>query len=258
MAVMIFRPIDQPTDANVHEFGLEVGGVRIDTTPEAIDVDFARAAIMVIDMQNAFVREGGYFDTIGVDIEKIGSIVVPCRKIINAARTLGIKVVYMQMTEYSQSLLDVDEKSPHLKKRAARLSFPPQQVRESYYYSGTWGHQIIDELRPLPQDIVIEKHRHDGFIDTELHRTLTVHNVNTLFFTGIATNICVESTLRHAFFLDYYAIIVSDAVSPMGPDMLQAATLTNVQSTFGWIASSNDLKESFRREANNQGFPPSV
>jgi ureidoacrylate peracid hydrolase len=67
-----------------------------------------------------------------------------------------------------------------------------------------------------------------------------------LFFVGAATNICVESTLRHAFSLDYFPILVSDAVSQMGSNITQEATILNVQSTFGWVANVEDLVRAIR------------
>ena len=231
--------------------------LQIMTTTDVLDIDLAKTAILVIDMQNAFIRDGGYFDVIGIDTQRINSIVPVCKKMIDAARVMGIKIVFLKMTESPQLPPEACETSPRLKKRATRLSSATPRLDKNFYYKESWGHQIIDELQPQPQDIIIEKHRHDGFIDTALHPTLAAHNVNTLLFIGIATNICVESTLRHAFFLDYYAIIVSDAVSPMGGNMLQAATLANVQSTFGWVVHSSELISCFHKATNRRKPAPS-
>ena len=74
---------------------------------------------------------------------------------------------------------------------------------------------------------------------TNLDIILRTLGIKHLVFIGTATNICVESTLRRAFFLDYFPILVSDAVSQMGPAPLQEATILNVQSTFGWVTSSD-------------------
>jgi ureidoacrylate peracid hydrolase len=73
---------------------------------------------------------------------------------------------------------------------------------------------------------------------TNLDIVLRTLGIKYLLFLGIATNVCVESTLRHAFFLDYFPILVSDAVSQKGSQVTQEATILNVQSTFGWVTDT--------------------
>ena len=105
---------------------------------------------------------------------------------------------------------------------------------------------IIKELEPKQGDIVVRKQKHDGFIGTNLDIVLKTYCINYLLFIGTATNICVESTLRHAFSLQYFPILVSDAVSQLGPVSTQKATIFNVQSTFGWITTSKKLLNTMR------------
>jgi ureidoacrylate peracid hydrolase len=109
------------------------------------------------------------------------------------------------------------------------------------YIYGTWGAEIIDELKPRAEDITIKKQRYDGFFGTNLDLTLRTLGIKYLFFIGTATNICVESTIRHAFFLDYFPILVSDAVSHLGPGITQQAAIFNIQSTFGWVTTSDNV-----------------
>lgn len=218
-------------------------GLRLNALPEPVTIDLSRTAVIVVDMQNAFAKNGGYFDNIGVDISKTQKIVPTCRRILDAVRARGLKVIYLQMTDVPSHSDDCHSSTPRflkLKRKHGLLARRPELL-ETHYCKGTWGHRMIDELLPHTDDTVVEKCRHDGFADTNLHELLKSLDVEFLLFIGTATNICIESTLRHAFFLDYFAIIVSDAVSPMGPDMLQEATFANVQSTFGWVIRSKDL-----------------
>jgi ureidoacrylate peracid hydrolase len=113
--------------------------------------------------------------------------------------------------------------------------------KDKFYIYGTWGAEIIEELKPREGDIVVKKQKHDGFIGTNLGIILRTFGAKYLFFVGAATNICVESTLRHAFSLDYFPILVSDAVSQMGSNITQDATILNVQSTFGWVTNAKEL-----------------
>ena len=70
---------------------------------------------------------------------------------------------------------------------------------------------------------------------------LRARGVKTLAFCGIATNVCVESTLRDGFFLEYFGVLLEDATHQAGPDFLQAATVYNVEKFFGWVSSTADF-----------------
>jgi ureidoacrylate peracid hydrolase len=216
--------------------------IVIEAEPEPITIDCTKTAILVVDMQNAFVSQGGYFDAIGIDISATARIILPCKKIISAGREKGIKIVYLQM-EYSHNLSDKgSEGSPSfIKSRIHVVLKQRPELKDNLYIDGTWGAEIIEELKPQEGDTIIRKHRHDGFIETNLAHTLRTLGITYLLFVGTATNICVESTLRHAFSLDYFSILVSDAVSPMGPPITQEATIFNVQAIFGWITTSERL-----------------
>jgi ureidoacrylate peracid hydrolase len=213
--------------------------------PEPIGIDFAKTAILVVDMQHAFVSKGGYFDATGIDISAAEKIIHPCQKIISAGREKGIKIIYLQM-EYSHDLSEKgSEESPgFIKSGVTAVLKQRPEVKDNLYMHGTWGAEIIEELKPQQGDTIIRKHRHDGFIETNLDHTLRTFGIKYLLFIGTATNICVESTLRHAFSLDYFPILVSDAVTPMGPRVTQEATIFNVQAIFGWVTSSERLLRS--------------
>jgi ureidoacrylate peracid hydrolase len=213
--------------------------IILEAEPESVRIDLSRTAIIVVDMQNAFVRKGGYFDLIGVDISAIEKILEPCRSIISGARVKGIKIVYLQMA-YSPDLSDIGPKdSPaSLKSRSLSLIREHPELRDKLCFSGSWGGEIIEELKPEPGDIIVRKQKYDGFMGTNLDLILTTLDIKYLIYLGTATNICVESTLRRSFFLDYFPILVSDAVIQKGSRMMQDATILNVQNTFGWVTDS--------------------
>jgi ureidoacrylate peracid hydrolase len=213
--------------------------VTIKAEPESIRIDFSRTAILVVDMQNAFVRKGGYFDLIGTDISSIEKILEPCKNIISEARVKGIKIVYLQMA-YSPDLSDTGPRdSPaSYKSRSLALIHEHPELRDKLCFSGSWGAEIIEELKPEPVDMVVRKQKYDGFMGTNLDIILRTFGVKYLIYIGTATNICVESTLRRSFFLDYFPILVSDAVIQKGSRKMQEATILNVQNTFGWVTDS--------------------
>ena len=120
------------------------------------------------------------------------------------------------------------------------------ELKDRLHIHGAWGADIIDELKPQQGDVIVKKQKHDGFIGTNLDIVLRTSEIKYLLFIGTATNICVESTLRHAFSLGYFSILVSDATSPMGPPFTQDATIFNIQSTFGWVTTSEKLLSATR------------
>jgi len=229
--------------------------ITIEANPQPILVDLARTALLVVDMQNAFARKGGYFDLVGLDITPIQRIIEPCKKIINAAHATGIRILYLQMG-CSQDFSDKGspDAPSSIKSRVLSMMKEHPEWKDKFYIYGTWGAEIIEELKPREGDIVVKKQKHDGFIGTNLDIILRTLGTKYLFFVGAATNICVESTLRHAFSLDYFPILVSDAVSQMGSNITQDATILNVQSTFGWVTNAEDLVHAIRTIENGSSI----
>ncbi len=221
--------------------------VIVQAEPEPIEIDVLKTAVLVVDMQNTFVRKGGYLDLLGFDISATEKIIKPCQEIVSTAREKGIKVIYLQMG-YSPDLSDSGGQNSPVwhKSRGLALIRQRPELKDKLYIYGTWGANIIEELEPLPGDIVFRKQKYDGFIGTNLDIILGTYGIKYLVFIGTATNICVESTLRHAFSLQYFPILVSDAVSQMGPSSTQEATIFNVRSTFGWVTTTKELLKAIR------------
>ena len=101
---------------------------------------------------------------------------------------------------------------------------------------GGWDYALVDALPPQPGDIVIAKPRYSAFFNTNLDSLLRARGIRTLVFTGIATNVCVESTLRDGFFLEYFGVVLHDATHHAGPDFMQQASLYNIEKFFGWVS----------------------
>jgi ureidoacrylate peracid hydrolase len=96
-------------------------------------------------------------------------------------------------------------------------------------------------LKPQPADLVVVKTRYSGFAGTPLDSILRIRGIRYLFFAGIATNVCVESTLRDAYFLDYWPILLRDGAMQAGPPAAHEATVFNVENFFGWTLTSDDF-----------------
>ena len=104
----------------------------------------------------------------------------------------------------------------------------------------------MDELVPQPGDIVLPKSRYSGFYNTPLDSMLRSRGIRHLIFTGIATNVCVESTLRDGFFLEYFGVVLEDATYQAGPPFAQQAALFNIETFFGWVSDVDTFCESLK------------
>lgn len=207
--------------------------------PDPVDLDASRTAVIVVDMQNAFASKGGLFDLAGLDISGAAAAIAATGRVLDAARSAGVPVVYLQMG-FARDLSDAgDIESPAYHKELALILMRQRpELSGRLLIRGTWDWQIVDALTPQPGDIVIAKTRYDGFTRTDLDARLKALGVRNLLFTGIATNICVESTARHAFFLEYWPVLIEDAVSAAGPDFTRQSTVWSFEHVFGWVTDS--------------------
>jgi ureidoacrylate peracid hydrolase len=216
--------------------------LRLDARPEPVDIDLARSALVVVDMQNGFASKGGMLDIAGADISGAPAVVRSIETLIGAARASKLPIVYLRMG-YKPGLTNSGgPESPNWHKELAiRLMNCRPELKDALLIEGTWDHAIVDELAPQPGDIVIDKTRYSGFARTNLDAELNARGIRYLVFTGIATNVCVESTLRDAFFHDYWPILIADATMSAGPPEMQRATVHNVETYFGWVTEAKNF-----------------
>ena len=215
---------------------------KLNAKPEPVEIDFGQTAVIVVDMQNGFASRGGMLDIAGVDISGAQAVVQSIRVLLAAARSANIPIVYLQMGFKPDLSNSGGPESPNWHKELAlRLMNGRPELRGKLLIEGTWDFAVVDELTPQPEDLVIVKNRYSGFVRTALDSELRARGIRYLLFAGIATNVCVESTLRDAFFLDYWPVLISDAAMAAGPPNMQDATLFNVESFFGWTIRSQEL-----------------
>jgi ureidoacrylate peracid hydrolase len=212
------------------------------TRPEPLDIAFGKSAIVVVDMQNAFASKGGLLDLAGIDISGAAQVVRSIDAVLRAARERGVQVVYLQ-TGYKPDLSNGGgASSPNPRKETALcLMRARPELKGKLLVEGTWDFEIVRELTPRPEDIVVLKTRYSGFAGTTLDSVLRAREIRYLFFVGIATNVCVESTLRDAYFHEYWPILVTDGAMQAGPLAAHEATIFNVESFFGWTLTSQSL-----------------
>jgi ureidoacrylate peracid hydrolase len=232
------------THNRVHEPHSRV--VRIEATPEPITLDLAKTAVLVVDMQHDFGTKGGMFDRAGIDLSMIQQAVGPTARVLAAARRKGIPIVYLKMG-FRPDLSDLGpadapNRTRHLRFGIGETIQAPDGTESRILIRDTWNTDILPELAPEPNDVVLYKHRFSGFYETDLDYTLTRLGIRSLIVTGCTTSICVESTVRDAMFRDYRCVVLEDCTGePIGyglPRSNHEASLLVIQTLFGWIGRS--------------------
>lgn len=222
---------------------------RIAARPSPLDVDLARTAVIVVDMQNDFGAKGGMFERAGIDVAPIQRTVEPTARVLDAARRAGLPVIYLKMG-YAEDLSDLGppgapNRERHLQLRVGELADPKDPRKGRVLVRGDWGTQILPALAPRSGDEEVWKTRFSGFFETRLHDLLQQKGITTLVITGCTTSICVDSTVRDAMFRDYRCLLLEDCMAePIGNDLPRSnhdATLLAAQVLLGWVATSADL-----------------
>jgi ureidoacrylate peracid hydrolase len=173
--------------------------IRLNTKPEPLEIDHTKSAVLVVDMQNAFASKGGLLDIAGIDIGSAAFVVHKIAMSLERARANAIPVIHLQMGYKPDQSNAGGPNSPNWHKElAVTLMNRRAELRGKLLTEGTWDFAIVDELKPQPCDVVVVKTRYSGFAGTPLDSILRRRGIRYLFFAGIATNVCVESTLRDA------------------------------------------------------------
>jgi ureidoacrylate peracid hydrolase len=205
--------------------------------------------VIVVDMQHDFAAPDGMFGRAGIPLDGIRSVIEPIRRVLDAAREAGILVVYLAM-QFNEDLANLGTANAtnrlrHLAMGVGQPVDAPDGTSSRVLVRDTWNTKIIEELAPHSGDLVIAKHRYSGFFETNLDDVLRSRGITSLIFTGCTTSVCVESTLRDAFYRDYQCLLLTDCCAEaVGSDQERTnhdATLTVIEALFGWTTESEHL-----------------
>lgn len=203
------------------------------TIPEIVKPQ--HSALLIVDMQNDFLSKGGASDSAGrLDAAPVSQLIAQNKRMIEAARRAGALIVYIQNTWL-----------PHYKSVSGawlrfmeRSGFPSGGM---VTVDGTWGHQVVDELAPRPDDLVVKKWRSSAFIGTNMDMLLRSNKIESVVVTGVVTQGCVESTARDAAFADYYVVVLRDCVQSTNRE-LHEASLKVMSTRFDVVDSTEVLR----------------
>jgi ureidoacrylate peracid hydrolase len=179
-------------------------------------LELKTSALLVIDMQNAFVHEKGTLGVSGVNTRRLAAIVPALKSMIERCQAAGMPVIWTVQEHFEQDAV-------RAKKKIAAHTAKRKQVSA---LAGSWDAAVIDELKALAATnpaLVVNKHRFGAFYATRLEQVLRMLGTQTLFITGTTTNACVETTIREAYLRDYDVVALTDCISGVNEDWEQTA-----------------------------------
>ncbi len=174
---------------------------------------------MMIDFQRDFCAEGGYSDRFA-GLEWVKPILAPARRLLHAARRAGHLVVHTR-EGYAADLSDCSP-GKLLRSRKAGSEIGTVGPMGRLLIRGEHGHDIIDALKPVPGEIVIDKASYGAFCGTNLESMLRARGIDTLVFAGVTADVCVHTTLREAYDRWFSCSYVKDAISCFDPGIRRA------------------------------------
>ena len=204
-------------------------------------------ALIVIDMQRDFMEPGGFGAALGNNVGLLRPIVPSLARTIDAFRRHGLPVIHTR-EGHRPDLSDCPPAKLQRGKASLRIGDPGPMGR--ILIQGEAGHQIIDELAPAPGEVVIDKPGKGAFYATELDDVLRERGVTHLAFSGVTTEVCVQTSMREANDRGYICLMIEDCTESYFPEF-KRATLDMVRAQgaiVGWTCLSADLIQALEEE----------
>lgn len=216
---------------------------------EPYDYEFVpeETTLLIIDMQNDFVNPGGFGEFLGNDVSLLRKVINPIRSVLeNVRKTNVIKVIHTR-EGHRPDLSDC----PISKRKRGNLKVgigdmgPMGRV----LIRGFKGHDIIDELKPIDGEPIIDKPGKGSFYSTDLHLILQNLGIKYLIVTGVTTEVCVHTTVREANDRGYECLVLEDCVGSYFPEFQEVAVkMIKAQGgIFGWVSSSEEFIKSISK-----------
>jgi nicotinamidase-related amidase len=225
--------------------------LTLPTQPQSVTLDLTRTALLIIDMQNDFCAGGGWVDHLGADYTPGRAPIAPLLRLLPPLRRAGVNVIWVNWGN-RPDLANMPPNQIHLYKPSGAgvgLGDPLPGSGAPVLQKDSWAAAIVDELRPEPEDLRVDKYRISGFWDTPLDSILRNLQTRTVLFAGVNTDQCVLCTLQDANFLGYGCVMVSDCCATTSPAYCTDATLFNVKKCFGFVTDSAAIVDALGRLA---------
>lgn len=208
--------------------------------PEAIAVDIAKTAVVIIDMQRDFLEPGGFGASLGNDVSLLAAAIEPCKRLLSAARQTGMLVIHTR-EGHLPDMSDVPKAKLERGKPSLRIGQMGAMGR--ILIRGEQGQDIIPDLYPQAGEPVIDKPGKGAFYATELQSILQQHAIEYLIVCGVTTEVCVHTTVREANDRGYRCIVPGDCCGSYIPQFHEAGLqMIKAQGgIFGWVTTSRHI-----------------
>ena len=192
----------------------------------------ATTALLLIDLQKEFFVEG-----IGECVDEMRAIIPRVTAILTRMRDLGCKVIHTRES-YQPDLSDV-----HAFRRSLGYVGTSRPLGR-FCILGEPGHEFVEEVQPLPDELVIDKASFGAFYNTRLDEILRQDKVDHVIMCGVTTQCCVHSTLREAVDRGYWCLTIADGCAASEPGLHDKALdlIAGEGNLFGWICDAQDLE----------------
>lgn len=205
-------------------------------------VDASAAALVVVDLQNDFVRVGA-----PQEVPDARGTLPTVAALLHACRAVGVPVLYTRYTAGPTATHHAwfsPECAPPLKS-----CWPGVSRRYGDRHDLQFGHDVVDEVAPQSGEVLVDKYGYGAFTNTVLEDCLRAREVRQVWLVGTVTQICVEETAREGFRRGYEMVVAADAVSSFDPE-LHAASLRNLAQKFALVTSSSSMVDALQSRAD--------
>ncbi|MBH0190791.1 MAG: cysteine hydrolase [Nitrospira sp.] len=205
-----------------------------------------RVALVIIDMQRDFVEPGGFGAALGNKVEHLQKIVPTVAKLLKTFRELHLPVIHTREGHRP----DLSDCPPAKRRRgdsSLRIGDPGPMGR--ILVLGEPGNDIMPELRPEAGELVVDKPGKGAFYGTNLQDLLKKHRITHLIFTGVTTEVCVQTSMREANDRGYECLLIEDGTESYFPEFKQT-TIRMIQSQggiVGWVTNADQLIAALRQ-----------
>jgi len=210
---------------------------KVPAKPYDFEFDIETTALMIIDMQRDFLYPGGFGEELGNDVSAINKIIPNIQRVLEEARERDMLVIHTR-EGHRPDLTDLPSSKAE---RGGGIGSEGPMGR--ILVRGEYGHDIVDELQPKEDEVVLDKPGKGAFYQTDLEAILRNSNIKSLIVTGVTTHVCVQSTIREANDRGYECLMLTDGCAAFDvKDHEDSIRMINQQGgIFGWTTHSSNL-----------------
>jgi biuret amidohydrolase len=214
--------------------------VKVEAEPYVFVFQPASTALVIIDMQRDFVMPGGFGELLGNDVTKVQPAIKPTQHVLEIWRKKGFQVLHTREGHRP----DLSDCPPSKKARGnLKVGIGDKGPMGRVLVRGERGHDIIDELKPIDGEPVIDKPGKGAFFATDLDLILKNRGIRSLIVTGVTTEVCVQTTTREANDRGYECLVLEDCVGSYFPEFqrIALAMIKAQGGIVGWVSQSEKL-----------------